>query len=94
MLYESTVAGMGVVEVSLDRVRELRDGRDGGSSSETCGAKQGVLSEQWQRPELYDSFYPRPLKHGGGVTLAVGHSSYQPIVSRRVRLVDTSGGRV
>ena len=21
---------------------------------------QGVLSEQWQRPDLYDSFYPRP----------------------------------
>ena len=26
-----------------------------------CGAKQGVLSEQWQRPELYDSILPRPL---------------------------------
>src|SRR5579864_8752264 len=62
ILYESQVAGMGVVEVSLDRVRELRAGRDGGASSESCGAKQGVLSEQWQRPELYDSFYPRPLK--------------------------------
>ena len=62
ILYESQVAGMGVVEVGLDRVRELRDGRDGGSSSESCGAKQGVLSKQWQRPELYDSFYPRPLK--------------------------------
>jgi predicted amidohydrolase len=56
------IVEMGVVEVSLDRVRELRAGRDGGASSESCGAKQGVLSEQWQRPELYDSFYPRPLK--------------------------------
>ncbi|MFZ2004874.1 MAG: carbon-nitrogen hydrolase family protein [Stellaceae bacterium] len=63
VLYESQVAGMGVVEVSLDRVRELRNSRDGGSSSESCGAKQGVLSEQWQRPELYDSFYPKPLRH-------------------------------
>jgi predicted amidohydrolase len=62
VLYESTTAGMGVVEISLDRVRELRTGRDGGASSESCGAKQGVLSEQWQRPELYDSFYPRALK--------------------------------
>src|SRR4029077_11700899 len=61
ILYESTVAGMGIVEVSLDRVRDLRTGRDGGGSSETCGAKQGVLSEQWQRPELYDSFYPKRL---------------------------------
>jgi hypothetical protein len=26
------------------------------------GGKQGVLSEQRQRPELYDSFYPRPLR--------------------------------
>ena len=49
VLYESTIAGMGVVEISLGRVRELRTGRDGGASSESCGAKQGVLSEQWQR---------------------------------------------
>ena len=62
VLYESTIAGMGVVEVSLDRVRELRNGRDAGSSSESFGAKQGVLSEQWQRPELYDGFYPKPLR--------------------------------
>ena len=62
VLYESTIAGMGVVEVSLDRIRELRNSRDAGNSSETCGAKQGVLSEQWQRPELYDGFYPRRLK--------------------------------
>jgi hypothetical protein len=53
---------MGVVEINLDRVRELRNGRDSGGSSERCGAKEGVLSEQWQRPELYDGFYPRPLK--------------------------------
>jgi hypothetical protein len=26
-----------------------------------CGAKQGVLGPQWQRPELYDAIYPRPL---------------------------------
>jgi predicted amidohydrolase len=61
ILFESTLSGMAVVEASLDRVRELRMGRDGLLSSQSCGAKQGVLSEQWQRPELYDSFYPRPL---------------------------------
>ena len=60
-LYESTVAGMAVVEVTLDRVRELRNGRDGGADR-VCGSKQGVLSTQWHRPELYDSFFPRPLK--------------------------------
>jgi predicted amidohydrolase len=62
ILYENTLPGMAVVETGLDRVRALRAGRDGGDSSATCGAKQGVLSEQWQRPELYDSFYPRPLR--------------------------------
>ena len=61
ILHESTVAGMAVIELGLDRVRELRNGRDGVNSSQGCGAKQGVLSEQWQRPELYDSFYPRRL---------------------------------
>lgn len=61
ILHESTVAGMAVIEVSLDRVRELRAGRDSVGSSQRCGAKEGVLSEQWQRPELYDSFHPRPL---------------------------------
>jgi predicted amidohydrolase len=61
ILHESTVAGMSVVEVSLDRVRDLRNSRDTVSSSQAAGAKQGVLSEQWQRPELYDSFHPRKL---------------------------------
>lgn len=62
ILYESTAPGMAVIAVSLDRVRALRAGRDGLLSSQSCGAKQGVLSEQWQRPELYDRFYPRPLR--------------------------------
>ena len=52
---------MGVVEVGLDRVRALRAGRDGVGSSADCAAKQGVLSEQWQRPELYNAILPRPL---------------------------------
>ncbi len=57
IIYESTVAGTGVVDVSLDRVRELRSGRDGGGSSEKYGAKQGVLSEQWQRPDVVRRIY-------------------------------------
>ena len=32
------------------------------ASSVNCGAKQGLLGPQWQRPELYDSFHPRPLR--------------------------------
>ena len=46
---------------SLDRCASCATAATG-RLVETCGAKQGVLSEQWQRPELYDSFYPRPSK--------------------------------
>jgi predicted amidohydrolase len=59
ILFESTLPGMTVVDVSLERVRALRAGRDDVAASGAFAAKQGVLSEQWQRPELYDSFYPR-----------------------------------
>jgi predicted amidohydrolase len=62
ILFESTAAGMSVVDVSLDRVRYLRSTRDDIGSSVNCGAKQGLLGPQWQRPELYDSFHPRPLR--------------------------------
>jgi predicted amidohydrolase len=62
ILVESTAAGMTTVDVSLDRVRELRNTRDEVTSSKLYGAKQGVLSPQWQRPELHDSIYPRPLR--------------------------------
>jgi hypothetical protein len=50
-----------VVDVDLARVREMRASRDVVGSSETFAAKQGVLGPQWQRPELYDRIYPRPL---------------------------------
>jgi predicted amidohydrolase len=60
--FESTAAGMSVVDVSLDRVRAMRASRDEVGSSTSFGAKQGVLGPQWQRPELYDTFYPRPLR--------------------------------
>jgi predicted amidohydrolase len=62
ILFESTAAGLSVVDVDLERVRHLRATRDQVGSSQSCGAKQGVLGPQWQRPELYESFYPRPLR--------------------------------
>jgi predicted amidohydrolase len=62
ILLESTSAGMSVVDVSLERVRYLRDTRDVLGSSEQCAVKQGLLGPQWQRPELYDAIYPRPLR--------------------------------
>jgi len=39
----------------------LRAGWDGNHKTALCGTKQGVLSAQWQRPELYDRILPRPL---------------------------------
>jgi len=62
ILFESTLAGSTVVEVSLERLRYLRATRDVVGSSEGCAVKQGLLGPQWQRPELYDAFYPRPLR--------------------------------
>src|SRR5947209_4066244 len=62
ILFESTAAGLSVVDVSVERVRYLRATRDVVGSSEHCAVKQGLLGPQWQRPELYDSIYPRPLR--------------------------------
>src|SRR5215510_4288347 len=62
IVFESTAAGLSVVDVSLNRVRFLRSTRDVVGSSDHCAAKQGLLGPQWQRPELYDSIYPRPLR--------------------------------
>jgi len=62
ILFESTIAGTSVVEVSLDRVRYLRTTRDEVGSSKQCATKQGLLGPQWQRPELYDSIYPHPAR--------------------------------
>lgn len=60
ILFESEAAGTTLVEVSLERVRELRRTNDSVGSSASYGAKQGVLGPQWQRPELYETFYPPP----------------------------------
>ncbi|MEK6711081.1 MAG: carbon-nitrogen hydrolase family protein, partial [Nitrospinota bacterium] len=58
VIFESTRAGMFIVDVDLGRVRDLRGQRDGVNSSADNGAKAGVLS-QWQRPEMYDKFFPK-----------------------------------
>ncbi len=62
ILFESTAAGVSIVDVSLERVRYLRSTRDEVGSSLNCAAKQGVLGPQWQRPELHDTMHPRPLR--------------------------------
>jgi predicted amidohydrolase len=62
ILFESTAAGLYVVDVSLERLRFLRSTRDEIGSSDRCAAKQGLLGPQWQRPELYDLVHPRPRR--------------------------------
>ncbi len=58
VIFESTKAGLFVVDVDLKRLRDLRNSRDGVGSSAQNAAKAGVLT-QWQRPELYAIFLPR-----------------------------------
>jgi predicted amidohydrolase len=56
VIFESTKPGMFLVEVDLDRIRELRGRTDNRGSNIKAGVKTGVLS-QWQRPELRHKFY-------------------------------------
>ncbi|MGA2991311.1 MAG: carbon-nitrogen hydrolase family protein [Candidatus Korobacteraceae bacterium] len=65
VIFESTVAGVGFVDVSLDRVRWLRANRDVLETSTHSAVKPGLLSPQWQRPELYDVFHPRRAREVG-----------------------------
>ena len=58
IVFESTAAGMFVIDVSLDRPREMRASTDTVVSSQNYGAKQGVLGPQWQRPEMRAGIYP------------------------------------
>ena len=58
VIFESTKAGMFMVDVDLERMRELREQNDEVTSSGQNAAKAGVL-KQWQRPELYDKFFPK-----------------------------------
>ena len=62
VLFESTAAGMFTVEVDNERMRELRASTDEVTSARNFAAKQGVLGPQWQRPDLHDRIYPRPLR--------------------------------
>ena len=61
ILFESTAAGLFVVDVGLERLREMRASTDGVGSADRYGAKPGVLGPQWQRPELREVIYPRRL---------------------------------
>ncbi|MFC1492142.1 hypothetical protein ACFLQ0_06115 [Nitrospinota bacterium] len=58
VIFESTKPSLFVVEVDLERVRHLRGQEDKSGSSAENAAKAGVLS-QWQRPEMYDKFFPK-----------------------------------
>jgi predicted amidohydrolase len=60
VLFENEDAGMYVVDVSLDRLRQMRASNDVVGSSRQFGAKQGVLGPQWQRPELREAIYQPP----------------------------------
>ena len=60
VLFEKEDAGIYVVGVSLDRLRQMRASFDAVGSSRKFGAKQGVLGPQWQRPELRESIYQPP----------------------------------
>jgi predicted amidohydrolase len=57
IIFETTKSGMSLVNIDLERVRELRELRDDVDSSSQNGAKAGVLS-QWQRPEMYGKIFP------------------------------------
>ncbi|MDP6484626.1 MAG: carbon-nitrogen hydrolase family protein [Nitrospinota bacterium] len=58
VVFETTKAGLFIVEVGLERVRDLRSQRDEVDSASRNAAKAGALT-QWQRPEMYDKFFPR-----------------------------------
>ncbi len=56
IIFENHGSGSFLVDINLDRVREMRNELDGRTSSEEYGAKTGVLT-QWQRPEMYPKLY-------------------------------------
>ncbi len=62
VMFESTAAGMFTVDVSLDRVRALRNSTDEVGSAHNFAAKQGVLGPQWQRPDLHERIFPKPMR--------------------------------
>lgn len=58
VIFESTRAGMYLVDVDLERIRQLREENDQPDSATKNAAKAGLLS-QWQRPDMYDKFFPK-----------------------------------
>jgi N-carbamoylputrescine amidase len=58
IVFETTAPGLYVLDIELERIRELRAQEDGPASSTRNAAKAGILT-QWQRPELYDRLRPR-----------------------------------
>jgi predicted amidohydrolase len=58
VVFETTLPGLFVMDLDLERLRQLRAERDEVGSSSRNAAKAGVLS-QWQRPELYSKFHSR-----------------------------------
>ncbi len=64
IVFETSQPGMHLVDIDLERIRQLRAEDDGPNSSTRNRAKAGVL-RQWQRPELYDKFLPRAAAGAG-----------------------------
>lgn len=58
VVFETTLPGLFLMDVDLERLRELRSERDEVTSAERNAAKAGLLG-QWQRPELYAKFHSR-----------------------------------
>lgn len=59
IVFETTKNGIYLVDIDLERIRELRELRDDVDSINKNGAKAGVLS-QWQRPEMHGKIFPSP----------------------------------
>jgi predicted amidohydrolase len=58
IVFETVMPGRFIVDVDLNRLRQLREERDDVHSQERNAAKAGILT-QWQRPELYGKFFQR-----------------------------------
>jgi predicted amidohydrolase len=56
VVFESVIPGMFVVDIDLDRIRELRRREDRRGSNELAGVKTGLLT-QWQRPEMRQELF-------------------------------------
>ena len=75
VIFESTRAGMFLVDIDLERIRDLRAQQDGVGSSAVNGAKAGILT-QWQRPELYEKLLPSAQVVRSSSSLVASSSDY------------------